>query len=352
MNIMRKTLFLFALVTGFTLGLSAQKVQIGDLYYYLNDNNGTASVTWDKFGEKTNYQGHATIDIPGDVNYEGKNYRVTEIGNSAFMSCQLTSVVISDNIEIIAKDAFNRCTNLSSIGWGQAGKLKEIAQNAFSNCAFETVTIPDGVKTLWNSFNFCRNLQVVTIPASVEEIKAPCFIGCDSLTAIHVDAANPNYCAEDGLLFDKQKTILLAYPLACQNKRFILPESVAKIGDLVFYEAGEYPQTVILHAGVTNIGYQSFFFSQLDTLISYSVVPPTIDTETFKECYAVMYAPDESYMDYRTAWHEWVYPLSALAEGVETVQTSSSAIRKEVLNGHVIIRRDDKLYTLDGKEIK
>ena len=264
----------------------------------------------------------------------------------------MTSVVISDNIEIIAKDAFNRCTNLSSIGWGQAGKLKEIAQNAFSNCAFETVTIPDGVKTLWNSFNFCRNLQVVTIPASVEEIKSHCFVGCSALTAVHVDPANPNYCAEDGLLFDKQKTILLAYPLACQNKRFILPESVTKIGDLVFYEAGEYPQTVILHSGVTNIGYQSFFFSQLDTLISYSVVPPTIDTETFKECYAVMYAPDESYMDYRTAWHEWVYPLSALAEGVETVQTSSSAIRKEVLNGHVIIRRDDKLYTLDGKEIK
>ena len=348
---MKKALLLITLIAC-SMVLSAQKVLIGNLYYYLNDQNGTACVTWDKFGEKTNYQGHATIIIPGDVSYDGKNYRVTEIGNSAFLSCQLTSVVISDNIEIIAKDAFNRCTNLSSIGWGQAGKLKEIAQNAFSNCAFETVTIPDGVKTLWNSFNFCRNLQVVTIPASVEEIKSHCFVGCSALTAVHVDPANPNYCAEDGLLFDKQKTILLAYPLACQNKRFILPESVTKIGDLVFYEAGEYPQTVILHAGVTNIGYQSFFFSQLDTLISYSVVPPTIDTETFKECYAVMYAPDESYMDYRTAWHEWVYPLSALAEGVETVQTSSSAIRKEVLNGHVIIRRDDKLYTLDGKEIK
>ena len=349
---MKKTLFLFALVTGFTLGLSAQKVQIGDLYYYLNDNNGTASVTWDKFGEKTNYQGHATIIIPGDVSYDGKNYRVNEIGTYAFNSCQMTSVVLPDNIETIAKSAFEKCKNLSSIGWGQAGKLKEIAQNAFSNSGLTTLALPDGVKTIWNSFNYCSRLQVVTIPASLEEIKAPCFIGCDSLTAIHVDAANLNYCAEDGLLFDKQKNILLAYPLACQNKRFILPESVTKIGDLVFYEAGEYPQTVILHAGVTNIGYQSFFFSQLDTLISYSVVPPTIDTETFKECYAVMYAPDESYMDYRTAWHEWVYPLSALAEGVETVQTSSSAIRKEVLNGHVIIRRDDKLYTLDGKEIK
>ena len=349
---MRKTLFLFALVTGFTLGLSAQKVQICDLYYYLNDQDHTATVTWDKFGEKTNYQGFDTINIPDAVSHEGKNYRVDEIASFAFNSCQMTTVVMGNNIETIGQSAFERCNNLSSVEWGQAGKLKEIAQNAFSNSGLTTLALPDGVKTIWNSFNYCSKLQVVSIPASLEEIKAPCFIGCDSLTAIHVDAANLNYCAEDGLLFDKQKTILLAYPLACQNKRFILPESVTKIGDLVFYEAGEYPQTVILHAGVTNIGYQSFFFSQLDTLISYSVVPPTIDTETFKECYAVMYAPDESYMDYRTAWHEWVYPLSALAEGVETVHTSSSAIRKEVLNGHVIIRRDDQLYTLDGKEIK
>lgn len=349
---MRKTLLLITLVTGFTLALSAQKVQIGNLYYYLNDQNGTATVTWDKFGEKTNYQGLASIDIPGDVTYEGQNYRVNEIGQYAFNSCQMTSVILSDNIETIGKSAFERCINLSSIGWGQAGKLKEIAQNAFSNSGLTTLTLPDGVKTIWNSFNYCSRLQVVTIPASLEEIKAPCFIGCDSLTAIHVDAANLNYCAEDGLLFDKQKSILLAYPLACQNKRFILPESVTKIGDLVFYEAGEYPQTVILHAGVTNIGYQSFFFSQLDTLISYSVVPPTIDTETFKECYAVMYAPDESYMDYRTAWHEMVYPLSMLSQGIETVQPASSAIRKEIIDGQVFIRRDDKLYIIDGNEIK
>lgn len=349
---MKKALFLFILATGCSLTLSAQKVLIGDLYYYLNDKDGTASVTWDKFGEKTNYQGHATIDIPGDVNYEGKNYRVNEIGTYAFNSCQMTSVVISDNIEIIAKDAFNRCTNLSSIGWGQAGKLKEIAQNAFSNCAFETVTIPDGVKTLWNSFNFCRYLQVVTIPASVEEIKSHCFVGCSALTAVHVDPANPNYCSEDGLLLDKQKFTLLTYPLARPDRCFIVPESVTRIDNLVFYESGEQLQTIILHAGVTSLGYQTFYFSQLDTIISYAIVPPSIDTETFKDCYAIMYAPDETYMDYRSVWHEWVYPMSSLPQGIEDVQEDKVQCTKILRNGNIFIRREDKTYNALGTEVK
>ena len=349
---MRRTLLLFALVTGFTMALSAQKVQIGNLYYYLNDQNRTATFTWDKFGEKTNYQGFDTIKIPDAVSHEGKNYRVNEIGQYAFNSCQMTSVILSDNIETIGKSAFERCINLSSIGWGQAGKLKEIASGAFSSSGITNLTLPDGIETIWNSFNSCPNLQIVTIPASLEEIKSTCFVGCKALTAIHVDQSNPNYCAEDGRLYDKQKSILLAYPLGRTEKRFVLPASVSKIGDLVFDHSGEYPETIILHAGVTNIGYQTFFFSELDTLISYPIVPPTLDTETFRWCEAMMYAPDECYMDYRSAWHETVYPLSMLSQGIETVQPASSAIRKEVLNGHVIIRRDDKLYTLDGKEIK
>ena len=349
---MRRTLLLFALVTGFTMGLSAQKVQIGNLYYYLDDQDHTATVTWDKFGEKTNYQGFDTIKIPDAVSHEGKSYRVDKIASFAFNSCQMTTVVMGNNIETIGQSAFERCNNLSSVEWGQAGKLKLIDSNAFSSCGITNVTLPDGIRTIWNNFNDCSKLQTVTIPASLEEIKSTCFVCCNALTAIHVDPANPNYCDEDGRLYDKQKTILLAYPLGRTDKRFVVPASVDTIGDLVFDHSGEYPQTIILHAGVKHIGWHTFYFSELDTLISYPIVPPTLDTETFRWCEAMMYAPDECYMDYRAAWHELVYPLSSLTEGVETIPSSSPAIRKELIDGQVFIRREGKTYNLTGQAIE
>ena len=348
---MKKFLFLFILATGCTLALSA-KVQIGDLYYFLDDDNGTATVTWEKFGSKANYEGHASIDIPGKVIYEGKSYRVNLIGNNAFNSCQMTTVVISDNIEKISQDAFNRCTNLSTIIWGKAGSLKEIEQNSFSNCAIESLTIPDGVQTLWNSFCFCRHLKTVVIPASAEAIKYHCFVGCDSLKAIYVDPANPNYCSEDGLLFDKQKTTLLTYPLGRPDRRFSVPESVTRIDDHVFYESGEHLQTVILHAGVKSLGYQTFCFSEVDTIISYAIVPPTIDTETFLCCYAIMYAPDGSCEDYLPVWHQRVYPLSSLPQGLEDVQEDKVQCTKILRDGNIYIRREDKTYNALGAEVK
>ena len=74
-----------------------------------------------------------------------------------------------------------------------------------------------------------NNITTITIPASVTSISSGAFRECHRLTSITVDGNNPNYSSENGLLYNKEKTILLAVPPAISGTVSIA-ESVTDIG--------------------------------------------------------------------------------------------------------------------------
>ena len=68
--------------------------------------------------------------------------------------------------------------------------------------------IPDGVKRIDKlAFYLNDNIRQIYIPSSVQ------YIGCDSLPpkleAVFVSPDNPNYCDVDGVLYNKEKTIMI-----------------------------------------------------------------------------------------------------------------------------------------------
>jgi hypothetical protein len=79
------TLFLFTMCL-FTFGLKAQTpVQIGDLYYMLDEENltaETAPIPMD--GENQPRYEMTAFTVPATVDLDGKTYDVVEIGNSTF----------------------------------------------------------------------------------------------------------------------------------------------------------------------------------------------------------------------------------------------------------------------------
>ncbi len=57
----------------------------------------------------------------------------------------------------------------------------------------------------------------------------------DSLTAINVDKNNAVYSSVDGVLFNKKKTELIAYPNAKKDADYTIPDGVKTLSEFAFY---------------------------------------------------------------------------------------------------------------------
>ena len=126
-------------------------------------------------------------------------------------------LVIPENIEgkpvaTIDGYAFFGCSSLSDITIGIS--VTSIGDGAFSGCSsLSDITIPDGVTSIGAvAFRDCSNLTSITIPNGVTSIGDGAFSGCESLTTIEVGAGNMNFTGINGVLFNAEKTVLVAYP--------------------------------------------------------------------------------------------------------------------------------------------
>lgn len=97
-----------------------------------------------------------------------------------------------------------------------------------------TYSIPDGV-TILGKGSFCGSFVAeILIPSSVKEIEEGAFTDCRSLSAIRVDEDNPMFCSESGVLFDKEKTVLVRFPSQWNRDEFRIPPSVKEIAEGAF----------------------------------------------------------------------------------------------------------------------
>ncbi len=81
------------------------------------------------------------------------------------------------------------------------------------------------------------------------------------VSAYEVDAENEALCAEDGILFTKDMTGLVAFPSALRQSEYTLPQTVRYIADYAFYGAGNI-RTVDC-SSVEEIGEGAFAHSSL-----------------------------------------------------------------------------------------
>ena len=241
-------------------------ISIGDSAFY-----GCASIT--------------SITIPNSV---------ASMDECAFYGCTgLKSITIPNSVTSIASTAFMDCSSLANITVGSknknyssedgvlfnkdktelciypAGNLKKeykipssvtsIGNDSFSDCKnLKNITISNSVAIIGAyAFSDCSSLTKVTIPDSTVRIGANAFIGCTSLTNITVDSKNKDYLSENGVLFNKEKTKLVAYPIANSRKEYIIPSSVIGIFDFSFKRC-ENLEKVTLYSNVTAIGFSAF----------------------------------------------------------------------------------------------
>lgn len=164
------------------------------------------------------------LDIPSSAEYEGATYPVKKIGDSAFNGSRITSVSIGEGVEEIGYAAFMITKQLQSVTLPSS--LRRIGSTAFYLSNLPAITLPDGLVQIDNSVFNATLLTTLHIPASVTAIYGSPAPSCLNLTEITVDPANPDYSAQDGVLYDKAKETLIQYPAGNTRSSFSVPEGV------------------------------------------------------------------------------------------------------------------------------
>lgn len=164
MNFRRSITILFS-ICALTFSTFAYDCYLMGIYYNLNHNAKTASVTH-TIGES--YKGD--ILIPESITYNDTIFHVTSIGSRAFQRCSsLTSVVIPNTVTTIEKYAFYGCTSLSSVK--VPNSVTYIGSDAFYGCSSLTsIIIPNSGATIGDdAFRNCKSLKEIIQPAETIE---------------------------------------------------------------------------------------------------------------------------------------------------------------------------------------
>jgi uncharacterized repeat protein (TIGR02543 family) len=127
--------------------------------------------------------------------------------------------------------AYNIKLNISDLGGDSntSGSLGSVLFNNYdvltnsgkyvnldlSGSTFETIP--------YQAFYDCHTLVRVAIPSSVTATEPEAFTDCYGATAINVDSANNDYSSQNGILYNKDKTTLIAYPPAKTESSFSKP---------------------------------------------------------------------------------------------------------------------------------
>ena len=248
---------------------SAETYTYGDYDYYVRDDQTVFILA---------YTGKdKVVNIPEEI--EGK--KVGAIGHIAFLSNSIEVVNIPNTVTVLSYECFYKCGNLREINIPESvseiggvpvtecpsvekinvseknnyyrsvdGVLfsKDMSQLIYypSNKAGDSYKVPDEVKEFSpcadnGAFNYNQNLKSVTLNANINlsswNFPRSSFAYASKLEAIYVDSKNPYLTSDNGILYSKDKTILVSYPANRSQTRYVMPDNVRRMSENAFYGA-------------------------------------------------------------------------------------------------------------------
>ena len=169
---------------------------------------------------------------------------LTEIYGGVFNSCKsLKHIDLPKKLTILGESAFSDCIALENIDIPET--VTKIDDLAFNGCISMTkVELHEGLKKIGKSaFKNCRSMTQIVLPSTVTNISNAPFRGCESLKSIKVASKNKHYKSEpnkregnDHVLFNKNKSVLIAYPASSREVQYDIPDSVTVVSDWAFCE--------------------------------------------------------------------------------------------------------------------
>ena len=158
--------------------------------------------------------------IPGELN---------KLNSYAFCGCKdIETIIIEEGIKSIGKSVFRGCHNIEKIILPES--ITHIENGAFFNSTIKEITVNNNY-TVNNIYSYYPYNATIVIGANIDGIDASCFKAGEIL----VDEDNNTYAEIDGVLFSKDKTKLIYYPVYAGNGNdYQTPSTTKIIGSYAF----------------------------------------------------------------------------------------------------------------------
>ena len=228
-------------------------------------------------------------------------------GNTS-TGADIISIQIGDQITSIGDYAFYNNMGIESITFGSS--VKRIGKHSCNFEHVEKLSLPEGLQVIDDyAFAWSYNLKEVNLPSSLEVIGDGAFYSCNKLSSVHipakvnklgsqeftyksgvfghcfsmnafsVDPANSAFTAQDGVLFTKDLTHLIQYPLGADRLAYSVPNGVKTIGYGSFGYCSKL-QSIDIPSSVTNIQEYAFYYSPTLKKITFQGNAPQINASS------------------------------------------------------------------------
>ena len=176
--------------------------------------------------------GNGTLTISGNGNmkkWPDRFHRDWHV-----MKSEVKTVIIEKGVTNIGDEAFADCENLTSIEIPKG--VTSIGDDAFFGCAkLTTINLPESVTSIGNwAFAWCDNLTKIDILKKVTNIGNNAFEYCINLERIEVDENNIKYKDDNGVLYTKDGTEIIKYPIGKKETEYKILAGVVSIGNYAF----------------------------------------------------------------------------------------------------------------------
>lgn len=244
---------------------------------------------------------------------------LSKIGDIAFYATGIRKIEIPASVTAIGENAFGWCDYLTEISVNENNAAFSSDENGVlynknktqlikypCNSALTVFTVPDTVTDIEDyAFENCYKLRTVCIPENVAYVGYGAFFN-SYLENIIVAPDNENYSNDGaGVLFDKNKTTLIQFPVNSEVTSYTIPETVTSVEDGAFHN-NKSLENVVVSSGIKTLGDYVFLFCESleyvhipaetetigEEIIDYTAAYICSDTD---DCYAKEYADANGY---------------------------------------------------------
>jgi hypothetical protein len=216
------------------------------------------------------------------------------------------------NINEIGISAFSWCNKLNNITLSSG--LTRIDNYAFKNCnSLESIILPDSLTFIGEyAFSSCMNLRNIIIPKNVTSIGLEAFYQ-NGLENFSVSIDNNTYKSIDGVLFNKEGTNLICYPINNIRNSYEIPKGVETISTGAFFLSTL--NDITIPDSIKTIESSAFCCCEnLTNLTILSITPPALGNNVFLfDLGYQIFVQSQFLNDYKNNWSDEASRIFAIA---------------------------------------